>query len=254
MVSLLLYAYCLGVRSSRGIERACRGDVAFKVITALEIPDHSTVAEFRRRHQGRLGELFIDVLALCAETGLVALGEVATDGTKMLANASLDRILAEAERAGREEDALHGDARGDELPAHLRTREQRREALKAARERMQAERQAAQAAGEEVVARVELDLVPERFVTRPEGRRAWHREGRRALEAVREQQARAIPPDRAGRIAEVKRRFDEELAYLSGYGVAEGAHESSAPGRGDGGLLGEVGTQVRHDPLERSID
>jgi transposase len=101
MVSLLLYAYCLGVRSSRGIERACRGDVALKVITALEIPYHSTVAEFRRRHQDRLGELFTDVLALCAETGLVTLGEVAIDGTKMLANASTvgGRIRCEPARS-----------------------------------------------------------------------------------------------------------------------------------------------------------
>src|SRR3984957_2988483 len=178
MVSLLLYAYCLGIRSSRGIERACRGDVAFKVITALEVPDHSTIAEFRRRHQDRLGELFVGMLALCAEAGLITLGEVAIDGTKMLANASLDRnrryesiveeILQQAEQIDREEDELHGDARGDEPPPHLRTREQRREALAAARDRLQAERAAAQAAGEEVVPVVELELVPDRFVTRPE--------------------------------------------------------------------------------------
>jgi transposase len=224
MISLLLYAYCLGIRSSRQIERACRGDVAFKVITALEIPDHSTIAEFRRRHQDRLGELFVDVLALCAEAGLITLGEVAIDGTKMLANASLDRnrryesiveeILEQAEQADREEDARHGDARGDEPPPHLRTRQQRRDALAAARERLAAERTAAQAAGEQVVESVELELVPERFVTRPEGRRAWHREGRRALEAARDEQARPIERDRPARILEVKRRFDEELAYL----------------------------------------
>ncbi len=224
MIGLLLYAYCLGTRSSRQIERACRGDVAFKVITALEIPDHSTIAEFRRRHQDRLGELFVEVLALCAEAGLICLGEVAIDGTKMLANASLDRnrryesiveeILDQAEQADRAEDERHGDRRGDEPPAHLRTREQRREALAAARERMQTERQAAMAAGQQVVQRVELELVPEGFVTRPEGRRAWHREGRRALETVRDEQARPIARGRPERIAEVKRRFDEELAYL----------------------------------------
>jgi transposase len=199
MIGLLLYAYCLGIRSSRQIERCCRGDVAFKVITAQEIPDHSTIAEFRRRHQDRLGELFVDVLALCAEAGLIAMGEVAIDGTKMLANASLDRnrryesivaeIFDQAEQADRDEDERLGDARGDELPPHLRTREQRREALAAARERLQAKRAAAQAAGEQVVESVELELVPERFVTRPEGRRAWHREGRRALEAIRDREA-----------------------------------------------------------------
>lgn len=71
MAGLLLYAYCVGVRSSRQIERACRGDVAFKVITAMAVPDHSTIAEFRRRHQDAVGELFVEVLALCAEAGLV---------------------------------------------------------------------------------------------------------------------------------------------------------------------------------------
>jgi transposase len=250
MVSLLLYAYCLGIRSSRRIERACRGDVAFKVITALEVPDHSTIAEFRRRHQDRLGELFIDVLALCAEAGLITLGEVAIDGTKMLANASLDRnrryesiveeILQQAEQIDREEDQLHGDARGDEPPPHLRTREQRREALAAARDRLQAERAAAQAAGEEVVPVVELELVPDRFVTRPEGRRAWHREGRRALETMRDAQARAVARDRPERIAEVKRRFDEELAYLHAADRCYEQHRATARSR-DGKRWGNRG-------------
>ena len=238
MIALLLYAYCLGVRSSRRIERACRSDVAFKVITAMEEPDHSTIAEFRRRHQDAIGELFVEVLTLCAEAGLVTLGEVAVDGTKMLANASLDRnrryesiveeILAQAEQADREEDEQHGEARGDELPPQLQTRDQRREALKAARERMQVERAARLEAGEEVIERVELELVPERFVTRPEGRRAWHREGRRVLDAVRDEQALPIPRGRADRIAEVKRRFDEELAYLH---AADRCYEHYRTGR-----------------------
>jgi len=108
VVSLLLYAYCVGVRSCRQIERACRGDVAFKVITAMEVPDHSTIAEFRRRHQDRIAELFIEVLGLCSEAGLVRVGEIAIDGTKLRASASYDRnrgyasivaeILEEAEQ------------------------------------------------------------------------------------------------------------------------------------------------------------
>jgi hypothetical protein len=223
VVALLLYAYCVGVRSSRQIERACRGDVAFRVITAMEVPDHSTVAEFRRRHQDAIAELFVDVLGLCAEAGMVSLGEVSVDGTKIRASASYDRnrgyasiveeILEEAEQADREEDERFGDARGDEVPEQLRTREGRRAALQAARERMQAEREARQAAGEEVVARVELELSQERFVTRPEGRKAWLRQGRRELEVKRDRDAHAIPRARAERIAEVKRRFDEELAF-----------------------------------------
>ena len=223
MVGLLLYAYCVGVRSSRQIERACRGDVAFRVITTMEVPDHSTVAEFRRRHQDAIAELFVDVLALCAEAGLVMLGEVAVDGTKMRASASYDRnrgyasiveeILEQAEQVDREEDERFGDRRGDEVPEQLRTREGRRAALEAARERLQAEREARVDAGEEVVAKVELELDPERFVTRPEGRQAWLRQGRRELEARRDRDALAIPFGRAQRIAEVKRRFDEELAF-----------------------------------------
>ena len=71
MVALLLYSYVVGLRSARQIERACGGDVAFKVITAMRVPDHSTVAEFRRRHEQAIGELFVAVLALCGEAGLV---------------------------------------------------------------------------------------------------------------------------------------------------------------------------------------
>ncbi|MGH2867313.1 MAG: transposase [Solirubrobacteraceae bacterium] len=222
-MGLLLYSYCVGVRSSRQVERACRGDVAFRVITAMQAPDHSTIAEFRRRHQDLVAGLFVEVLALCAEAGLVRVGEIAVDGTKMHASASFDRnrgyasiveeILEQAEQTDREEDERFGDARGDEVPEQLRTRDGRRAALAAARERLQAEREARQAAGEEVIARVELDLDQERFVTRAEGRRAWLREGRRALEAQREQQPRPVPRGRPERIAEVKRRLDEELAF-----------------------------------------
>jgi transposase len=222
MVALLLYAYCVGNRSSRGIERCCRQDVAFKLITAMQIPDHSTIAEFRRRHERALGELFVEVLALCREAGLVAVGEIAIDGTKIRANASKDRnrsyesivseILEQAEQSDREEDERHGEARGDELPERLRTREGRRAALAAAREKLEAERAAERDAGQEVVEQVDLTLVPEEFVTRPEGRRAWLREGRRALDQQRERDARPIARSRAERLAEAKRRLDQELA------------------------------------------
>jgi hypothetical protein len=195
--------------------------VAFKVITAMEVPDHSTITEFRRRHATALGELFVSVLALCREAGLVRVGEIAIDGTKVRANASRDRyrsyesivseIRGQAEEADRDEDALYGQARGDELPA--RTREGRLAALKAARERLEADREARREAGEEVVPSVELELDPERFVTRPMGRRAWLREGRRLLDQQREEEARPIPHARSERLLEVKRRVDEELAF-----------------------------------------
>ena len=106
MVALLLYAYARGNRSSRGIERACVEDVAYRVVTGNLAPDHSTIAEFRCRHERALGEVFSGVLGLCARAGLVSVGVVAIDGTKMAANASSDanrdfgqiarEILAEA--------------------------------------------------------------------------------------------------------------------------------------------------------------
>ena len=89
MVSLLLYAYCLGVRSSRQIERACEVDVAFRVITGNLKPDYSTICRFRSENERELGRLFTGVLRLCAEAGLVKAGVVALDGTKIKANASL---------------------------------------------------------------------------------------------------------------------------------------------------------------------
>jgi len=88
MVALLLYAYARGNRSSRGIERACWEDVAFKVICAMRTPDHSTIAEFRRRHEDDIKDLFDDVLGLCREAGLVSVGVITIDGTKIKANAS----------------------------------------------------------------------------------------------------------------------------------------------------------------------
>src|SRR5947209_5521872 len=126
LVALLIYAYARGVRSSRGIERACWEDVAFKVITGMRTPDHSTIAEFRRRHEREIEELFDDVLGLCREAGLVSVGVIPIDGTKIKADASMDQnrsysglvteILREAEEIDRREDGLYGEKRGDEMP------------------------------------------------------------------------------------------------------------------------------------------
>ena len=167
MVALLLYSYARGNRSSRGIERACREDVTYKLITAMRVPDHSTIAEFRRRHERALGELFTAVLALCDEAGLVEVGVISIDGMKIRANASrganrsyeklVADILKEAEETDRWEDGLFGPDRGDELPEHLRSEEGRRAAFKAAKERLA---QKAGRGGEPEVARIELD--PER--------------------------------------------------------------------------------------------
>src|SRR5947209_12815863 len=108
MVALLLYAYAIGERSSRGIERRCREDVAFRVICANQAPDHATIARFRVRHEQALADIFSQVLGLCAQAGLVRTGVLAVDGSKFAADASdsairtyeklAEEIIAEAGR------------------------------------------------------------------------------------------------------------------------------------------------------------
>jgi transposase len=222
MVALLLYAYARGNRSSRGIERECREDVAYRVICANLVPDHSTIAEFRCRHEAALAELFSAVLSVCAKAGLVTVGVIAIDGTKVQANASRDanasyeriasEILKEAEETDRREDELYGDGRGDELPERLRTREGRRTAFEEAKRELDAERQGRgdgeQAGGDEPI--VALDVDRERLVNSEQGRRGWLREGRRQLDELRRQQARAIARSRGERLREAKRRLEEE--------------------------------------------
>jgi len=153
MVSLLLYAYCLGVRSSREIERHCERDIAFRVITANQRPDHSTLARFRQANEQELSALFTEVLQLCNKAGLVKVGLVALDGTKVKANASLgtnrtygwieekvQEMLEEAADKDKEEDKLYGEnRRGDELPEDLQDREKRLERLKEAKARLEQE-------------------------------------------------------------------------------------------------------------------
>ena len=128
LVVLLLYAYCDGERSSRRIERRCREDIAFRVLAANQVPDHTTMCRFRQTHEAALAGLFGEVLRLCVEAGMVRVGVVALDGTKLHANASREadrdsaqieaqvwRILAEDARVEAEEDARFGEERGDEL-------------------------------------------------------------------------------------------------------------------------------------------
>jgi transposase len=144
MVALLLFSYAKEIQSSREIERKCQEDVAFMVITARAAPDHSTIAEFRRRHERALAGLFTGVLKVCRKAVLVRVGVPAVDGIKLRANASqhanrdfqriAEELLAEAERVDREEDERFGkDRRGDELPEHMPTWEGRRVALRQAR-------------------------------------------------------------------------------------------------------------------------
>jgi hypothetical protein len=224
MVALLLYAYARGNRSSRAIERACVEDVAYRVVAANLVPDHSTIAEFRVRHEAALAEVFTGVLGLCRRAGLVSVGVVAIDGTKVAANASREanrsyeqiarEILAEAAETDRREDELYGEARGDELPERLRTSAGRRAALREAKARLEREagREAQPDIDEPEGAGVEIELDPERFVTRSHGRRAWFREARRGLDEQREREARPFARSRLERLGESARRLEEELA------------------------------------------
>src|SRR5437667_4028935 len=203
MLTLLTYAYAVGERSSRGIERRCREDVAFRVICANQVPDHATIARFRVRHEQALADIFGQVLGLCAQAGLVRTGVVAVDGSKFAADASdsairtyerlAEEIVAEAGRIDAAEDELYGDKRGDELPEHVSTHNGRRQWLKEAKKRLDAER----AAAEEKVPRSRekrLELCHRRLV---EGWQMEHK-ANRDYEAWR---ARGVAADGSRRMA-----------------------------------------------------
>jgi len=163
MVALLLYAYCLGVRSSRQIERACHVDVGFRVVCANQAPDHSTISRFRQRHEEALKTIFGASLRLCAQAGMAAVGLVALDGTKMGCPASLaanrtkahidaevTKMFDDAAALDAAEDARFGaDASGDEPPAALRGRTARRERFLAAKAELDAREERARTAHEE---------------------------------------------------------------------------------------------------------
>jgi transposase len=167
MVVLLLYAYCVGLPSSRTIEKACWEDAAFRVLTGNQQPDHSRISDFRRRHLPALADLFVQVLRLCQKAGLVSLGQVALDGTKVKANASKHKamshermlkserqleaemraLLRKAEIIDAQEDGQYGKGkRGDELPEELQRRSSRLEWIRKAKAELEAEAAAAKAA------------------------------------------------------------------------------------------------------------
>ncbi len=191
MVALLLYTYARGQRSSRGIERGCIEDVAYRVIAANRVPDHCTIARFRQRHEDALAGLFSDVLALCARAGLVHAEVVAVDGTKVHANASQHanrdyeqlarEVLEEAEETDRLEDEQFGERRGDELPPELST---------------------------------------------AQGRRGWLREAKRQLEEQRARRRARSRPSRPARAKEAKRRLEEELLAESRANAAYEAYRA----------------------------
>ena len=163
---LLLYAYCVGIVSSRKIERACYEDLAFRVLTGNQQPDHSRISEFRRRNLDALKDLFVQILRLCQKAGMVSLGHVALDGTKVQANASkhkamghgrmlraekelekeINRLIRRAEILDAQEDKRYGKGKlGSDLPDELRRRQDRLARIRQARKEMEAEPAAATA-------------------------------------------------------------------------------------------------------------
>lgn len=160
MLRIIVYGYAVGVRSSRKLEAACTDVVAFRWLAAGQAPDFRSIGRFRKRHLSAIGHLFVQVLALCQAAGMVQLGRVALDGTKVRANASrrkamsyarmsekekilaaeVSELLAEAEAIDTAEDKKYGaDKRGDELPEALRTREGRLEKIREAMAALEAE-------------------------------------------------------------------------------------------------------------------
>jgi len=163
LVCLLLYAYCIGVYSSRKIAKACERNLAFLAIVGDDRPDFRTISDFRKGHLQQLGALFVQVLQLAAEAGLVRLGNLSFDGSKFTGQASrhkamsygymtkeeerlkteIQALLAQADKTDAAEDAVHGSRRGDELPEELKRREDRLAVIAAAKQRLEEQAQAA---------------------------------------------------------------------------------------------------------------
>jgi transposase len=167
LLGVLLYAYAIGVRSSRQLERRCVEDIAFRVLAANQTPDHVTIARFRVRHETALAGFLVESLKLCAAAGMVGLGTVALDGTKIAGNAAeranrthqqleaeVAEILRQAAEADQREDRLFGDARGDELPAALASKAGRLARLRVAKAQLEAEAAARQQRYEQRVAQL----------------------------------------------------------------------------------------------------
>ena len=177
MVKLLIYGYCMGKPSSRKLERASYEEVGYRVLCAEQHPDHDSIAEFRKRHLKVLGGMFVQVLRLCQKAGLVKLGHVALDGTKIKANASkhkamsyermckgeqefeqeVKRLLKQAEEVDEAEDQAYGEGkRGDELPEELARRESRLNKIRQAKAELEEEaRQRAEQAAVEAQAKID---------------------------------------------------------------------------------------------------
>lgn len=252
MTALLLYAYCQGVYSSRRIAQACEQRVDFMAVTARQQPDFRTISDFRQRHLSALGALFGQVLTLCQQAGLVKLGHVALDGTKVKANASkhkamsygrmkqrevelaqeVARWLSQAGAADAEEDAALGaDRRGDELPGWVKHKQKRLEKLREARAALEGE---AAAQGPEAEAGEACAAAPAE-------------EGRQP--APRSDPARPAPPPHRPVPAKTQRNFtDPDSRIMKTAGGFEQAYNAQAAVDADSQVIVAQGlTNAGHD-------
>jgi transposase len=229
MLRVLLYGYATGVYSSRKLEVRTYEDVAFRYLSGDQHPDHDTIAEFRKRHLEALGGLFTQALHLCGKAGLVKLGHVAIDGTKIKANASkhkarsyarmgeteaglkqeIDALLKQAEETDAAEDVQYGHGvRGDELPEELRRRESRLKKIQQAKAELERE---AREQAEQKRAEVEAKL----SVRREEEERTGKKKGGRAPQVPDPEQAR---PD-----ATAQRNFTDPESRIMPDGANKGS-------------------------------
>ncbi|MEA5424705.1 IS1182 family transposase [Synechococcus sp. CCY9202] len=238
MVLLLLYAYCVGIPSSRRIERACWEDAAFRVLTGNQQPDHSRISDFRLVHLDALAGLFVQVLRLCQKAGLVSLGNVALDGTKVRANASKHKamshermlkseaqleaeiaaLLRKAELIDAQEDARYGKGkRGDELPKELQRRQDRLDALRKARAELEAEAAADHARRREQQARAAEEQATEAAAAAADDSDKINTEGEVSAQALAKEAQQAERRAKAARgRAELARRLAIEKAQAAG--------------------------------------
>src|SRR5438132_668477 len=228
MVRLLLYGYCIGVMSSRQIRKRSYEDVAFRYLSADEHPDHTTLNEFRKRHLEAFAELFVQALQLCQKAGLVKLGHVAVDGTKVQANASkhkamsygrmseaearlkaeVEELLKRAEAVDAAEDEKERQGESDELPKELARREDRMKKIREAKAELEAE--ARQKAAEDKVA-AEAKIAERRQKEEQTGKKVGGREPQ-------------IPdPDKAVPDEKAQRNFTDSESRI----MPDGAHKGS---------------------------
>lgn len=238
MTALLLYAYCRGVYSSRRIAEACRERTDFMAVTGRQEPDHRTVSDFRKRHLKALSDIFVQVLRLCQKSGLVKLGHVALDGTKIQANASRHKAMsygrmkeAETELAAEirgwferaegidaREDELYGDRQGDELPDWVANKRQRLAKIREAREALEREaREAAEKEAREKARRREA-----------EGKKGRGGRPRKHLEGAPRPEAQRNFTDPESRIMKTAKGFDQ--CYNAQAAVEAGSHVIVAQG------------------------